>query len=154
MGAGFYRDGMTRLMAGDVAEGLRLLEAALREAPDDAKVMHGLARALEASGERERSMELLTRVHEGAPAEPDPACDLALSLIERGDDERASRVLSPVLEAQPEHPRANFYMAMALAKTDAARARRHTVHARKSPDPDDRQAAAALDRVLALYVDR
>jgi Flp pilus assembly protein TadD len=149
VGTDLYRDGMARLEAGDVEEGRRLLEEALHKAPGDVKVMHGLALALDLAGERARALELLEFAHARAPSEPGPACDLAMSLLERGEDARAEQVLAPVLAAHPGHPRANLYMAMALAKTDAARARAHVAKVLKDEDPELRQEAEALDRVLA-----
>ena len=72
-----------------------------------------------------------------------------MALLEREEDARAEQVLAPVLAAHPDHPRANLYMAMALAKTDADRARGHVAKARQAPDPEAREQAAALERVLA-----
>ena len=143
-----YRDGMARLEAGDVEEGRRLLEEALRKAPGDVKVMHGLALALDLAGERPRALELLELAHTRAPSEPGPACDLAMALLERGEDTRAEQVLAPVLSTHPEHPRANLYQAMALAKTDAARARAHVAKVLHDSDPELRRQAEALDQVL------
>ncbi len=151
MGTDLYRDGMARLEAGDVEEGRRLLEQALHEAPGDVKVMHGLALALDLSGERARAVELLEFAHARAPSEPGPACDLAMSLLERGEDARAAQVLAPVLDAHPAHPRANLYQAMALAKTDPARARAHVAKVPRDADEELRREAEALDRVLAEH---
>jgi Flp pilus assembly protein TadD len=143
-----YRDGMARLEAGDVEQGRRLLEEALRKAPGDARVMHGLALALDLAGERTRALELLELAHTRAPSEPEPACDLAMALLERGEDTRAEQVLAPVLSAHPDHPRANLYQAMALAKTDPARARTHVAKVTRDSDPELRRQAEALDQVL------
>ncbi len=129
MGADLYRDGMARLEAGDVGEGRRLLEEALLLAPGDARVMHGLALALDLAGERSRALELLEHANARAPSEPGPACDLAMSLLEQEEDARAEQVLAPVLAAHPDHPRANLYQAMALAKTAPDRARGHVAKA-------------------------
>jgi len=144
-----YRDGMARLEAGDAKEGRRLLEEALKKTPGSVEVMHGLARALDLEGNRGRALELMERAHALAPAEPEPAMDLAMTLMEWGEDARAERVLKPALEARPDHPRANLYMAMALAKTDAARARAHAGKARTDPDPDVRAQAEVLELTLA-----
>ncbi|XSE95812.1 hypothetical protein VZL07_36405 [Pseudomyxococcus flavus] len=151
MGTDLYRDGMARLDAGDVAEGRRLLEEALRKSPGDVAVMHGLSRALDLAGERARSVELLEHAHARAPSEPGPALDLAMALLEREEDARAVQVISPVLQAHPEDTRANLYMAMALAKTDAVKARVHAAKAMKDPDPEVKQQAQALDGVLAAH---
>ncbi|WP_205519541.1 tetratricopeptide repeat protein [Pyxidicoccus caerfyrddinensis] len=149
MAADLYRDGMARLEAGDVGEGRRLLEEALRLSPGSVEVMHGLARALDLAGERARAVELLELAHARAPDAPEPACDLAMFLLEQGDDARAERVLAPVLAAHPAHPRANLHLAMALAKTDPGRARGHAQKALQGPDPELQQQAAALERALA-----
>ncbi|NVJ25901.1 hypothetical protein HUW62_32235, partial [Myxococcus sp. AM011] len=124
------------------------LEAALHEAPGDAGVMHALSRALEVVGERARAEELLELVHAKAPSEPGPACDLAIALLERGEDARAARVLAPVLAAHPDHPRANLDLALALAKTEPDRAKVHAQRAGRSSNADEREQAAALERVL------
>ncbi len=146
-----YRDGMARLEAGDGEEGRRLLEEALRKAPGDVRVMHGLALALDLTGERARALELLELAHARAPSEPGPACDLAMALLERGEDTRAEQVLAPVLSTHPDHPRANLYEAMALAKTDPARARAHVAKVPRDSDPELWREAEALDRVLAEH---
>jgi Tfp pilus assembly protein PilF len=146
-----YRDGMARLEAGDAEEARRLLEEALRKTPDSVEVMHGLARALDLAGNRGRALELLERAHARAPAAPEPAVDLAMTLLEWGEDTRAARVLTPALTAWPEHTRANLHMAMALAKTDPARARDHARKALVDPDPDVRQQAELLESVLAEH---
>jgi Tfp pilus assembly protein PilF len=143
-----YRDGMARLEQGEVEAGRRLLEEALRAAPESVEIQHGLARALDLAGERARATELLERVNARAPAEPGPACDLAMFYMEREDNDRAERLLLPVLKAHPDHPRAHFYMAMALAKTEPVRASGHLQVALQDPDPEVRQQAEALHRVL------
>ena len=74
-----------------------------------------------------------------------------MSLLERGEDARAEQVLAPVLAAHPSHPRANLYQAMALAKTDPARARAHVAKVLGDSDPELRREAEALDRVLAEH---
>ncbi|MCP3164201.1 tetratricopeptide repeat protein [Myxococcus qinghaiensis] len=149
MGTDLYRDGVARLEAGDGKEAKRLLEAALHEAPGDAGVMHALSRALEVVGERARAEELLELVHAKAPTEPGPACDLAIALLERGEDARAAQVLAPVLEAHPDHPRANLDLALALAKTEPERAKVHAQRAGRSSNAEEREQAAALERVLS-----
>ncbi|NVJ04198.1 tetratricopeptide repeat protein [Myxococcus sp. AM001] len=151
VGTDLYRDGMARLDAGDVAEARRLLEEALRKSPGDVAVMHGLSRVLDQAGERARSVELLEHAHARAPSEPGPAHDLAMALLEREEDARAVQVLTPVLEAHPEDTRAHLFMAMALAKSDAARARVHTAKALTDPNPDVKLQAKALDDVLAEH---
>ncbi len=143
-----YKDGMERLKRGDAEGGRALLEEALRAAPDSVEALHGLARALDLTGERERSRELLERAHAKLPAAPGPACDLALLYLEAGEDARAERLLTPVLQAHPEHPRAHLHMAMALAKTAPDRARAHAAKARKDPHPERREQAEALFRAL------
>ncbi|WP_043713449.1 tetratricopeptide repeat protein [Corallococcus macrosporus] len=152
VGTDLYRDGMARLDAGDVAEGRRLLEEALRKSPGDVTVMHGLSRALDLAGERARSVELLEHANARAPAEPGPAHDLAMALLEREEDARAVQVLTPVLQAHPDDTRGHLFMAMALAKTDAAQARVHTAKALMDPNPDVKLQAQALDGVLAEHL--
>ena len=149
MKTNLYRDGMARLEAGDVKEGRRLLEEALRAGPEDAEVMHGLALALDQLGERDRALELLESAHARAPSEPGPACGLAMALLERGEDARAEQVLEPVLAVHPDHPRANLYAAMALAKTDPTHAR--TLLSTVREDPELRREAQALDLVLSQH---
>ncbi|QRN98510.1 tetratricopeptide repeat protein [Archangium violaceum] len=148
MGEREYQDGMARLEAGDVEEGRRLLEAALRASPGSVEVMHGLARALDLAGERGQARALLERAHAQAPGEPGPACDLAMLYLEEEEGTRAERVLAPVLAAHPEHPRANLCMAMALAKAQPERARGHVVKALQETEPEGRRQAEALRRVL------
>lgn len=143
-----YRDGMAHLERGEVEEGRQLLEAAWAAAPDSVAVMQGLARALDLAGERSRAVELLERAHALAPAEPGPACDLAMLSLELGKDTRAEQILTPVLAAHPEHPRANLHMAMALAKTAPRRAREYAEKALQAKEPELRQQAQALHRVL------
>ncbi|WP_338866663.1 tetratricopeptide repeat protein [Myxococcus stipitatus] len=149
MGKDLYRDGMVRLEAGDTQEARRLLEAALHESPGDVKVMHGLSRVLDEAGERARAVELLELAHAKSPSEPGPACDLALALLERGEDARAARVVEPVVAAHPEHSGANLVLALSLAKTEPKRARVHARNAGRSSNPDEREQAAALERVLS-----
>lgn len=144
-----YRDGMAHLERGDVKEGRRLLEAAWAEAPDSVEVMHGLARALDLAGERPRAMALLERAHAQAPSEPGPACDLAMLYLEQRKDIQAEQILTPVLAAHPEHPRANLHMAMALVKTAQQRARGYAAKALQATDPELRQQAQALHRMLS-----
>ncbi|MDY7231467.1 tetratricopeptide repeat protein [Hyalangium rubrum] len=139
---------MARLEQGQVEEGRRLLEEALRADPSSVSAMHGLARALDLAGERLEARALLERAHAQAPTEPEPACDLAMLYLEKEMDSRAEQVLAPVLKAQPEHPRANLHMAMALAKTDPARARGHAAQALRTTDPELRKQAEELHRVL------
>ncbi|MET0403329.1 MAG: tetratricopeptide repeat protein [Cystobacter sp.] len=149
MNTDVYRDAMARLDAGAAEEGRRLLEDALQKTPGDVTLMHGLALALDMLGERPRARELLEAAHALAPSEPGPACDLAMSLLERGEDALAEQVLEPVLAVHPDHPRANLYAAMALAKTDPTHARTLVSTVLGSPDPELRQEAQALDRLLA-----
>lgn len=143
-----YKDGMERLKRGDAEGGLKLLEEAFRAAPDSVEVLHGLARALDLTGARERARELLERAHAKLPAAPGPACDLAMLYLEAGEEARAEGVLAPVLQAHPEHPRAHLHMAMALAQTAPERARHHASQARKERDPERREQAEALLRAL------
>jgi Tfp pilus assembly protein PilF len=143
-----YQEGMARLERGEVEEGRRLLEEALRTAPESVEVLHGLARALDLAGERARATELLERANARAPTEPGPACDLAMLYLEHEDNARAERVLAPVLRAHPDHPRTHLYMAMALAKTEPFRASGHLEAALQDPDPEARQQAEALRRIL------
>jgi len=140
---------MERLKRGDAEGGLKLLEEAFRSAPDSVEVMHGLARALDLTGARERARALLEQAHARRPAAPGPACDLAMLYLEDGEDARAERLLTPVLQAHPEHPRAHLHMAMALAKTAPERAREHAAKAREDAHPERRQQAEALLRALA-----
>ncbi|WP_224248199.1 tetratricopeptide repeat protein [Hyalangium gracile] len=149
-----YRDAMARLEQGDVTEARRLLEEAWRESPDSVEVMHGLALALDMAGERTRARELLERAHARAPTEPDPACDLAMLFLEHEQDTRAEWVLAPALEAHPWHPRLNLFMAMALAKKDTERARGYASNVLQDTDPELRQQAEALLRVLDANTDR
>ncbi len=144
-----YRDGMELLKRGDAEQGLKLLEEAHRKAPDSVEVQHGLARALDLTGARERAMELLERANARIPAAPGPACDLAMLYLEQGEDARAERLLIPVLQVQPEHGRANLQMAMALAKSDPERARGYATKAGLSKDPELRQQAEMLSRALS-----
>jgi Tfp pilus assembly protein PilF len=139
---------MALLEQGEVAEGRRLLEAAWAAEPDSVEVMRGLARALDLAGERSRSLDLLERAHAQAPTEPGPACDLAMLYLEHQKDIQAEQILTPVLAAHPDHPRANLHMAMALAKTAPQRARAHAEKALEDTDPERRQQAEALHRML------
>jgi Tfp pilus assembly protein PilF len=143
-----YQEGMARLEAGDVEEGRRLLEVALRASPGSVEVMHGLGRALDLAGERGQARALWERAHAQAPSEPGPACDLAMLYLEQEEENRAERVLAPVLEAHPEHPRANLCMALALAKVEPERARGHVGKALQEAEPEGRRQAEALRRVL------
>lgn len=143
-----YKDGMERLKQGDAEGGRKLLEEALREAPDSIEALHGLARAMDLTGARTEARELLERAHAMRPAAPAPACDLAMLYLEAEDDARAERVLAPVLLAHPEHPRAHLTMAMALAKSAPEKARAHAAKARKDRDPERREQAEALLRAL------
>ena len=151
MGNDLYHDAMARLEAGDVDEGRRLLEEALRRAPDSVEVMHGLGRALELSGERTRALELFERANTRDPSAPAPACDLAMLYMEREENDRAERVLLPVLRADPAHSRANLYMGLALMKTEPSRARTYVDKVLEDSDPEIRSQAVALDRALAGF---
>jgi predicted Zn-dependent protease len=112
------------------------------------EVMQGLARALDLAGERPRALELLEQAHARAPSDPGPACDLAMLYLELEQDTRAEQILTPVLAAHPEHPRANLHLAMALAKTAPQRARGHAEKALQATEPELRQQAEALHRIL------
>jgi Tfp pilus assembly protein PilF len=139
---------MARLERGEVEEGRRLLEEALRARPGAVEVMHGLALALDMAGERLGARELMERANAQAPTEPGPACDLSMMYLEQEADAQAARVLEPVLEAHPEDCRVHLHLAMALAKTELLRAREHAEKALGTSDPDLRQQAEALLRAL------
>jgi Tfp pilus assembly protein PilF len=140
---------MARLARGEVQEARRMLEAAWKAEPDSVEVMRGLAQALDLAGEHLRALALLERAHSRAPAAPDPACDLAMLHLEHEQDRRAVEILTEVLGAHPEHPRAHLYMAMALAKSEPRQALGHVAKALQDPDPETRQQAEELHRVLA-----
>ena len=144
-----YQDGMARLEAGDVEQGRRLLEQALREAPESVEVLHGLGQALDLAGERVQAQALWEKANARAPSAVGPACELAMLYLEKEEDARAERVLKPVLEAHPDNTRAHLYMAMALAKTEPERAGAHLEKVLQSPDADEREQAEMLHRVLA-----
>ena len=146
-----YTEGMALLERGEVAEGRRLLEEALRQEPGSVERMHGLARALDLAGERSAAMALLEGGHVPPPTAPGPACDLAMLLLEHEEDAQAEKVLAPVLRAHPHHPRANLHMAMALAKTTPIRAREYAAQALQDSDPEIQRQAEALHRVLAAH---
>ena len=113
------------------------------------EAMHEQARALDLSGDRVGALGLLERAHAAAPSAPEPACDLAMLYLEQQQDARAENVLVPVLQAQPDHPRANLHMAMALAKTAPVRARDCAAKAMRDSNPDRRQQAEVLHRLLS-----
>ncbi|WP_208726748.1 tetratricopeptide repeat protein [Corallococcus terminator] len=152
MGSDLYRQGIDQLNAGNTAEAQRLLEEARKQAPDSVEVLHGLALVLDAKGERAASVALLKEALQRDPTAPGPACDLAMFHLEHEEDEQAVRILTPVLAASPDHPQANLAMAMALAKTEAVRARTFTARAMKTADEEARAQAEELDKVLAKHV--
>jgi Tfp pilus assembly protein PilF len=143
-----YQEGMARLERGEVEEGRRMLEEALRANPTAVEVMHGLALALDMAGERLEARALLERAHAQAPTEPGPACDLSMMYLEQEADPRAAQVLEPVLAAHPDNARVHLHMAMALAKTDQVRARGHAEKALQSSEPDLHHQAETLLRAL------
>jgi Tfp pilus assembly protein PilF len=147
-----YREGMARLNQGQVEEGRRLLEEALRSSPGSVEVMHGLALALDLEGKRGEAQALLERANAQAPHESGPACALALLYMEHERNTQAQSVLEPVLEAHPDDARAHLHMALAVAKIDPLRARAHAERALQVPEPELREQAEALLRALKSLV--
>lgn len=137
------------LTSGVAEQAIPLLEREAERNPDAWEVTHALARALDLTGQSSRAASLFAQAHLKAPSEPDPACDLAMLHLAKEDDARAEQILEPAVRAHPDHPRVNLYMAMALTKTSATRARGFAAKAMESGDEETKAQARALYSVLA-----
>ncbi|GMU00358.1 hypothetical protein KH5H1_44780 [Corallococcus caeni] len=154
VGNPLYSEGIKQLRAGNLENAQRLVEQAKRQGDASVEELRDMAYGLDEHGERDLATELLREALRQEPSAAEPACALAMYLLEKQEDEQAAAVLKPALAAAPDHPKANLCMAMALAKTEAARARTHAARAMKAPDADVRAQAEALDKVLAQHEPR
>ncbi|RKH72982.1 hypothetical protein [Corallococcus aberystwythensis] len=154
MGSYPYSEGIKELRAGNFENAQRLVEQAKKQGDASVEELHAMAFAMDGHGQRGFATELLQEALRQQPTAVEPACVLAMYHLEKQEDAQAEAILKPALAASPEHPKANLCMAMALAKTETAKARAHLVKAAKDTDADVREQAAALDKVLAQHEPR
>lgn len=154
MGNYLYSEGIKELRAGNFENAQRLVEQAKQQGDASVEELHAMAFAMDGQGQRGFATELLQEALKQQPSAAEPACVLAMFHLEKQEDAQAVEVLKAALAASPEHPKANLCMAMALAKTEAGKARTHAAKAMKDTDADVRQQAEALDKVLAEHEPR
>lgn len=99
---------------GAYGEALNLLEAALRESPDEVEARTLLARTHVHLGDLDRAEELCRRVMSEHPTELSSRINLALIRLRRGDAGEAAALLQAVVELEPGHERAWAYLGVAL----------------------------------------
>lgn len=144
-----FEQAVALLTEGVAEQAVPLLEREAERHPTAWQVTHALARALDLTGNAERAVELFKKAHQQAPGEPEPACDLAMMHLAKEEDAEAQQILAPAIQAHADHPRLNLFMAMALAKSQAARARQHAAKAMESGDEELKAEARALYSILA-----
>ncbi|MBZ4332147.1 hypothetical protein NR800_32675 [Corallococcus interemptor] len=149
-----YSEGIKELRAGNFENAQRLVEQAKQQGDASVEELQAMAFAMDAHQQRGFATELLQEALKREPSAVEPACALAMFHLEKQEDAQAAAVLKPALDAAPDHPKANLCMAMALAKTEAAKARAHLTKAAKDTDADVRAQAEALDKVLAEHEPR
>lgn len=137
------------LTSGVAEQAIPLLEREKERSPGAWEVTHALARALDLAGQKRRAVSFFEEAHRQAPSEPEPACDLALFHLAKEELDLVHQILQPAAAAHPEHPRLNLFLAMALAKSSAGKARAHAAKALQSGDADTQEQARALYSVLA-----
>jgi hypothetical protein len=108
------RRGRTLLSAGDAAAAARVLEKALRIAPDASEARHFLALACFASGDAESALAHYEEVVSALPASATARTNLAVILLRLGRTSAARTVLTNVLDAEPGHRPAWAYLGVAL----------------------------------------
>jgi Flp pilus assembly protein TadD len=145
-----YLHGLAMLMTGKDEDAERILREALERVPNSSDVRLALGKVLRRQGNDTEAQRLLEEAVKLSPDEPGPANDLAVLLMSRPDGKAAARtVLEKALAAQPEDPGLNLNMALALADSDAKRARTHAQKAQASKQADIREQADRLVAALA-----
>jgi Flp pilus assembly protein TadD len=144
---GPYLQGLVMLTSGQVDEARRLFRETLGLAPDSWEARLGLARALQMGTNKDpaQARTLLEEAVAKAPTEPGPVNELAVLYLEKPETAaKAKALLEQVLSAHPDEPGANLNMALALAKTDKAKAAQHARKAKQSTEPSVREQAERL----------
>ncbi|RKH24912.1 hypothetical protein D7Y13_25950 [Corallococcus praedator] len=124
-----HLQGLSAMLAGELAEAKGLFQDALRRAPNQWDVRHSLAQAHEALGERADARRLLEETVVAAPNEPGPTNDLVRLLMGDQDHARARVLLERVLAANPQDALTHLNLARATQPFDRAEATRHAKHA-------------------------
>ncbi|WP_223642216.1 hypothetical protein [Corallococcus sp. EGB] len=149
-----YSEGIKELRAGHLENAQRLVDQVKQRGDATVEELQAMAFAMDEHDQRGFATEFLREALKQQPSAVEPACLLAMFHLEKQEDAQAAEVLKPALASSPAHPKANLCMAMALAKTEAARARAHLARAAKDTDEDVRQQAEALDKALAEHEPR
>ncbi|MDF1566326.1 MAG: tetratricopeptide repeat protein [Deltaproteobacteria bacterium] len=104
----------------DAAAARQTLEGLLEGAPEDPEILRALLGVLEAAGDLEARIEVLSRVVESDAADVSRGLELAGLLAEAGKAEEATARLVAVDDAAPEHPAVIEVLARFCEGKDAA----------------------------------
>lgn len=113
--------------AGDVARAQELLQSALRESPQDARLMLAIGRLYEVSGENDRARSLYLQALEREPGNVEAYQGMVRSCLVSGHEEEADRWMAEALRIEPNNG-ALYELAARLAKArgEDSRARQFT----------------------------
>jgi tetratricopeptide (TPR) repeat protein len=147
----FYAAGLTASGEGRHTDAIACFERALREAPDDARVLFALGNTAAAIGHAGAAENFFRRVLAQEPGRLEALVNLANLLRKSGRTADVIALIKPVLESNPEHAELWLTLGSALRETgDATRAEAFYREAlRLSPDN-----AAALGNLADLLADQ
>jgi tetratricopeptide (TPR) repeat protein len=147
-----YLHGLSAFVAGKNEDADRILREALVKAPDSTPVRVALAKVRRRLGDDAEAQQFLEAALAAEPSDVGAANDLAvLHLSKPGGTASARAVLTEALKAHPDDPGLHLNLALALADSDAARARTHAQRAQASGDRHIREQA---DRLVAALGSR
>jgi len=147
----FYAAGLTASGEGRHTDAIACFERALREAPDDARVLFALGNTAAAIGHAGAAENFFRRVLAQEPGRLEALVNLANLLRKSGRTAEVIALIKPVLETDPEHAELWLTLGSALRESgDATRAEAFYREAlRLSPDN-----AAALGNLADLLADQ
>lgn len=143
---GAHLQGLAAMISGRGDFARNALEEAIRLAPTAYEPHLTLARLEGLAKNSERQRELLEKAVSLAPKASAPAIDLSTFQLRAGEIDAAIAGLRDALTREPNHPALNLNMALALVKSDAAKA---LEHARKAASSKQKSVAEQGQRLVA-----